>query len=100
MDEVHGTLGVQEPPGPKYAPAIPAEVARLWRTLFEEQRAEILAKMRTEAERAERIIEEMKRRKLYDAVPDHEVAKHLPATPAQRELPIPAGRVDKGKKRR
>lgn len=65
------------------------ELLSLWRVLFEEQRAELLAKMRVEAEKARRIEAELRKRHLDKAVPDGEVAKHLPPRPAQRELPIP-----------
>ena len=61
------------------------EILALWRALFEEQRTELLSRLRVEAERARRIEQEMKRRHLDKAVPDGEVAKHLPPRP--RQLP-------------
>ena len=66
------------------------EILSLWRVLFEDQRTEALTKMRAEAEKARRIEAELRKRNLDKAVPDGEVAKHLPPRPAQRELPIPA----------
>lgn len=65
------------------------EIVSLWRMLLEEQRVETLAKMRAEADKVRRIAAELRKRNLDRAVPDGEVAKHLPPRPAQRELPIP-----------
>lgn len=76
------TLRVGEPSADEY------EIIALWRVLFEDQRTALLATLRTEAERAGRIAEELRKRNLANAVPDGEVAKHLPPRPPQRELPI------------
>lgn len=76
----------------------------LWSCLFQEQKDELLARIVTEADRAKRIEQEMKKRGFDKFTPDQDVAKHIAPRPAQRELPLPdhgtvkAGRDTGGKK--
>lgn len=96
MDQDHSDEPVKE------ASAYDEQVLALWDTLFDDQRTELFARLREESERAMRIVEEMKRRKLDRAVPDAIVAVHLPLPPAQAELPNvpPAAKTTRRRKAR
>lgn len=63
----------------------------LWKRLVPEQRTEVMQKIEEMARLNQQAYDLLAALNLDKAVPDDEVAKHLPPRPAQRELPaIPA----------
>lgn len=75
--------------GPGYVRLAPDEehVITLWRPLLTEQRERVLTLLEQEHRTALSIIAEVKSRGLDRAIPDHEVAHHIPPAPSSAAHP-------------